>query len=409
MVLLKNIAVSILADGEQLPEYVDAEHTTTQISNTVSRYVKTVPGAELMIKYESLLPEDHRYMHQQEPHHPCLVFQFYLNGRWVGFRLLDHETRTSIFRAILWLPEDTMVLSTLNFSENTFWEDIYLEEEDLGDIVVKVQRAFNHSLSAEKFERYFDFPPAGVEIGQALGRPMSIVLQSRFVNLNLGLSHKASEYHPTQWSSLDAEEPPFAKFKFKYRSTYVLKQLGLIPLPPDESKLHLPPGLTRQETVHYLAVAEADVKSRAAGLGSPPPIPLLDESIDPTVRRSQLLRLEMSAAALGAALDHDRDDEYLPSRNNSPGLDADSVPDLDTNELTESNTNPTPSFTVYGPSRSNIATASGSPIVTVETSNPETVHDPNQDTAPHLCLNTKIGNVKRNYKDAFCELPVIVI
>ena len=120
MVLLKNIAVSILADGEQLPEYVDAEHTTTQISNTVSRYVKTVPGAELMIKYESLLPEDHRYMHQQEPHHPCLVFQFYLNGRWVGFRLLDHETRTSIFRAILWLPEDTMVLSTLNFSENTF-------------------------------------------------------------------------------------------------------------------------------------------------------------------------------------------------------------------------------------------------------------------------------------------------
>ena len=251
MVVLNNIAVSILVHGCELPEYGDP---TSRASNVALRYIERVPGAWFFVKVTALQPLDSGY----EPglDLPFLAVGLYIDGDFAGYRVLDNATRSATFTSAMFDVRGYKIETPIGFAEDAPCElDSWLEkygpmliaigneafqeqeqeeeeeeeeEELLGEIAVKVYRIVNHPVSVETPQQEVVSQLAVQPIDQPMLDAILELHENPFMNLSFGPTYRVVQSPTFHFQSCDAESP-FAIFRFKHASRSGLPAIFALP------------------------------------------------------------------------------------------------------------------------------------------------------------------------------------
>ena len=261
MVVLNNIAVSVLVHGRELPEYGDP---ISRASNVALRYIERVPGAWFIVKVTALQLLDSVY----EPglDLPFLAVCLYIDGDIAEYRVLDNVTGSAMFTSVTFDVRGYKIQTWIRFAKDTLCElnswlerygliliamgnEVYEEkkeegegeeedeedddddeeEEQLGEIAVKVYRMVNLPVSIDTPEQQVITQQAVQTMDQPMLDAILELHKNPFMNLNFGPIYRIAQRPTFRFQSYGTRESPFAIFRFKHVARSRLPTIFVLP------------------------------------------------------------------------------------------------------------------------------------------------------------------------------------
>ncbi|GAB1742406.1 hypothetical protein NU219Hw_g7955t1 [Hortaea werneckii] len=221
------LTVSIDVAGQDLPEY-DGGDTQAPSSNTVTKYIEAVSGAEFAISYRfdnSVFAfADH-----------AIVANIYCDGNGTCGELFKPKSIATGFRGLIQhriergtngdLVFRAMMFSDLTISEAEVNKDLFNKLKSLGTIVIKWYKGKVGP------NRRSAVPSPSVGASLADGRVPEKNLKGQAITHQTAYGREVKRQKAPNYDVQPIGEP-FATFEFRYRSRVALQSMGILPRTP---------------------------------------------------------------------------------------------------------------------------------------------------------------------------------
>ncbi|MCJ1244363.1 hypothetical protein MMC30_001561 [Trapelia coarctata] len=266
MAILKDIAVTVVVNDQELTEYEDVGNTDDHADeaeslNTITRYIEAAAGANFKLKFDTNGPSFTGYN--------GLLFGVFVDGREVDNVVL-YAQKTAVLRGARTLEMGLWTIRKFKFARLQLADASYgppsLPDshrlENLGLITIKVERvnATASSRSLSRSTRTTEELSSQSPLSEKALKGRAVTHRTSFDQ-----PERIATVKPLNCDYLDSLKHPYASFSFKYRSRKALQAELIIPRTPSPIPLEDRPQetLNREELLELLNRRPVLVKPEA--------------------------------------------------------------------------------------------------------------------------------------------------